>query len=168
MGTDAISVNMAQCNKCGERLRSVRINDPVRCECGNLAIQGGDQFIARSVKGSSDSWRELSIRRDGAIARNSDPRTSHDAAASARDAGPRIRAAIIAVFEQRHVNGLPSVTDERLVELIVSENGARFATPQGIRSRRAEIARDGLIEEGLTGKTGTGRNCKTWRRADGC
>lgn len=61
---------------------------------------------------------------------------------------------------------LPTVqpcTDERLVEACAQVDP--FCTPSGVRSRRHELATEGLVRSAGEGKTSTGRKALTWEVA---
>lgn len=110
-----------------------------------------------------------------AHARKDDPWTSHEAAGTVRT--ETIREAVKAIFIRHaisytsgniHQHGL---TDEELVGLylgLVRLGKAPMATEQGIRSRRAELAHDGvlIIDSKEIRKTKTGRNARVWRLTD--
>ena len=52
-------VNKAKCLLCGEVLVSKHSHDYVTCKCGNLSIDGGNEY-ARRVYGRSNSYQDLS------------------------------------------------------------------------------------------------------------
>lgn len=93
------------------------------------------------------------------LARNTDPETSH-AAPGDKIVRATIRANIIKILRQ-----LGAMSDERLVDVYTTAYGDTSATPQGIRSRRAELVRDGIvgIDLGKYGETKTGRRCLIWK-----
>jgi hypothetical protein len=93
-----------------------------------------------------------------AHARNTDPETSHTAA-SIVNVGYQRRVVLASLLEL----GCPS-TDEEIY------NTARYGilshdmTPQGLRSRRCELMREGYIETvDRYGITANGRSCRRYR-----
>jgi len=95
-----------------------------------------------------------------AKARNTDPQTSHDAADSVRD---------ISKTQQAILDVLINVPmcDERLVSYweFWQEDFPK-ATPQSIRSRRAELVKMGLVEyAGYDERMTTGRYGRVWKVA---
>ena len=92
------------------------------------------------------------------IARLTDPKTSHEAAQSVRN----ISATKLVILDLL----TRSFTDEDLIDRFYSrvEVGlAPLASPSGIRSRRAELVRDGFVEAVGFAKTASGRNTLVWR-----
>jgi hypothetical protein len=96
-----------------------------------------------------------------ALARATDPSTSHAAAASISDS--RITAtqhAILGLLFRR-------LADEELVDryyTAVHAGLAPNASPSGIRSRRAALVAEGLVEDtGDREKTASGRQAIVWR-----
>ena len=81
------------------------------------------------------------------------PRQSHVAARSTKVKAVR------SLVEETLRRG--SMTDERLVATIRGEGHA--ASPSGIRSRRAELTRDGVVEQDGYGITVSGREARRWR-----
>lgn len=102
-----------------------------------------------------------------AHARNSDPETSHQAAASVRIANlGRTRDGIMDVLK---VNG--QQTDEQIWETYSRWHDlgrtVPRSSPSGLRSRRSELVRMGFVEACGTGKTASGRPCTIWKIKDG-
>lgn len=93
-----------------------------------------------------------------ARARNTDPATSHEAAATVQPkASTRIRDEIL-----RTLFHLGPMTDEQIAEHLSWLN----ASPSGLRTRRAELVAAGLIEQdSADGRTSSGRRCAVWRHA---
>jgi hypothetical protein len=90
--------------------------------------------------------------------RTTDPQTSHDAAQSVRN----ITATKLAILEVL----FRSLTDEDLIDRYyarVEVGLAPLASPSGIRSRRAELVRDGYVEAVDFAKTASGRTTLMWR-----
>lgn len=89
-------------------------------------------------------------------ARNTDPLTSHLAAASVTNT-QLLRAHIVRLFDK-----WGQMTDERLVSLWETIPNFPQASPSGIRSRRSELTRAGyLVSKGL-GKSSAGRSAHVW------
>jgi hypothetical protein len=95
-----------------------------------------------------------------AKARNTDPQTSHDAADSVTDISDT-QAAIMLLLRST------PMCDERLVEQYTywqPLDGYPRATPQSIRSRRAELVKKGLVEPaGFKEIMSTGRFGQVWQ-----
>jgi hypothetical protein len=91
-------------------------------------------------------------------ARTLDPSTSHQAAATVSNL-TEVKKAILDFLQT-------AMCDEDLVRHIDFVFGAKFATPQSIRSRRAELVRDGFVEDS-GGRTtlASGRKAIMWVRA---
>ena len=88
-----------------------------------------------------------------ALARRTDPQTSHDAATSVSNQ-TALRMAILCVLAGR------LLSDEQII-VCVSE--IMSCTPSGCRGRRAELVRDGYVRDsGRRAKTATGRECVLW------
>lgn len=52
-------INKAKCLLCGDVLESVYRHDSKTCQCGNLSVDGGKDYIRRSYR-EEDSYEELS------------------------------------------------------------------------------------------------------------
>lgn len=92
------------------------------------------------------------------FARTLDPSTSHQAAASVSNL-TEVKKAILDFLQT-------AMTDEQLVRHIHFIFGPKFATPQSIRSRRAELVRDGFVEDsGGREVMSSGRNAIMWVKA---
>jgi len=91
-------------------------------------------------------------------ARNTDPRTSHEAATSVKN---------LTLTQQAIVNLLASpMADEELVEryrLRTRAGLAPMASESGIRSRRHELAERGLVKAVGETKTASGRKALVWK-----
>ncbi len=89
------------------------------------------------------------------VARYGDPVTSHLAAASVRQtASEKLRDEIMRVLKLYGPQ-----TDEGIAELL----SALAASPSGLRTRRAELVEQGLVESVSTdGRTRGGRRCQVW------
>lgn len=98
-----------------------------------------------------------------AVARKTDPATSHEAAASVTNITETQQAILTLLTWPK--------TDEDLVDVyyqMADSNGWRHASPSGIRSRRAELTARGLIEDtGGRVKLRSGRFAILWRTAQG-
>lgn len=97
-----------------------------------------------------------------ALARLSDPETSHEAAASVKNI-TTTQAQILKILCER------PMTDEALVAaygLYVKHNYAPKASESGIRSRRAELVRSGrVVDTGNRQKLSSGRHAIVWAAA---
>lgn len=93
-----------------------------------------------------------------AVARNSDPETSHEAAKSVRNVGP-IHEAILATFRAH-----APLTDEELVAVYgcTACGPAPRASDSSIRSRRKELAVLGRVVEVGLRRLSSGRNGRVW------
>jgi hypothetical protein len=95
-------------------------------------------------------------------ARKTDPGTSHAAARSVQNISPT-KLAIITLLN------VP-MTDNELVEAyetMVRTGRAPLASPSGVRSRRAELTKDGLVvDSGYTEKLASGRLAIVWASTD--
>ena len=52
--------NMAKCAKCGEVIESKSRHDMVWCPCGAIAVDGGHDYLKRSMSVGEDCLIELS------------------------------------------------------------------------------------------------------------
>jgi len=59
-----IKINSAKCLMCGDILRSRSRHEYVICSCGNLAVDGGIDYLKRSAR-KMKNVEELSIDEDG-------------------------------------------------------------------------------------------------------
>lgn len=94
-----------------------------------------------------------------AHARHTDPATSHQAAASVADDLTKVKKTILALLQSPH-------TDEQLVAVytVITDNKlAPTQSPSGIRTRRNELYRAGLIEAIGYGKTKSNRTSIVWK-----
>lgn len=94
-------------------------------------------------------------------ARNTDPDTSHEAAASVKNL-TKTQVTILHLFEDKR----DRMTDEQLVSWYrwaEANLDAPTASESGIRSRRAELVRQGYLKDsGAREKLRTGRNAIVW------
>jgi hypothetical protein len=98
-----------------------------------------------------------------AVARRTDPETSHEAAASLRaEEIRRSQAAVLACLRR-----FGAMTDEQIAERY---EGARYQydwpaqSPSGLRTRRGEVVNAGFVEDsGLRRKLASGRRAIIWR-----
>lgn len=88
-------------------------------------------------------------------ARKSDPQTSHDAARSVGNITQTQSYILRALKRPR--------SDEQLLEAYRAMKHAPKASDSGIRSRRAELARMGLIKEVGLARTEAGRQTRIWK-----
>ncbi len=97
-------------------------------------------------------------------ARTADPYTSHEAAKSVTKV-TETQQAILELLER-------AMTDEQLVNAYYSAvlMGKQYpqATQQGIRSRRAELARKGLVVIVTSSLTSSGRKARVWKVSGDC
>lgn len=88
-------------------------------------------------------------------ARTTDPQTSHDAAASVKKLSETHRA----ILQELQT----AQTDVDLVRAIQLRHGFALASESGIRSRRAELVRDGYVEDtGKRERLESGRMAIVW------
>ena len=52
--------NMAKCTKCGDVIESKSRHDMVWCKCGAIAVDGGHDYLKRSMSVGEDWLIELS------------------------------------------------------------------------------------------------------------
>lgn len=96
-----------------------------------------------------------------AVARRTDPETSHAAARSVADLTGKQQA----VLDLLRASG--PMTDEQLIDAYRQSAGLSSAlwpeqSESGIRTRRSELARRGLVESVGTASTRSGRTCRVW------
>jgi hypothetical protein len=109
---------------------------------------------------------QLSIFDQGnsAVARRSDPETSHEAAASVKNI--RESHAFVKMLFRKH----GPMTDEQAWKIYSRDylhhvSGAPVMSPSGLRSRRAELTPPrgkGIRDTGLKSKTTSNRNAVVW------
>lgn len=94
---------------------------------------------------------------DKPLARNTDPRTSHEAPGN-KTTRATIRMNVLKIL---HKGG--ALSDEEIIGYYYAMYGAT-ASPSGIRTRRAELVDEGLVRPhaGKFGSTSTGRRCILW------
>ena len=92
------------------------------------------------------------------LSRNTDPFTSH-IAPSSKTTRDTIRKNLLTIFKKYGY-----LTDEQLVAIYNNSFDFAPATDQGIRTRRSELVREGLVDAkpGEFGVTKTGRRCIIW------
>ena len=108
---------------------------------------------------SGPSWRKQPTVFTTPVTRNTDPATSHDAAASVSGVS-RTQRRILHLLAD-----LGPATDETLAYRWVSA-GYGPMSPSGLRSRRADLVRGGLVEAAGTGTLSTGRKATRWAITD--
>ncbi len=54
-----ITRNAAKCHECGEEIESKHRHDFRWCSCKNLAVDGGQYYLKRSIK-NSNTWTDTS------------------------------------------------------------------------------------------------------------
>ncbi|ANC31465.1 hypothetical protein [Isoptericola dokdonensis] len=100
-----------------------------------------------------------------ALARRTDPDTSHDAAADVRRRRTIVRDCVLAIMREAP----EPLTHERIVGRFRQRAGTRIgwpaATDSSVRTRVHELVRDGLVERvpGAHGTSTTGRRAALWR-----
>ena len=52
--------NSIKCNLCGEILVSESVHDFKFCKCGTVAVDGGNEYLRRIYKNSTEDYTELS------------------------------------------------------------------------------------------------------------
>ncbi len=60
---ELIHRNAARCLKCSQTITSKHTHDYVRCTCGNIAVDGGCDYLRRIGPGIGDNpptWEDLS------------------------------------------------------------------------------------------------------------
>lgn len=97
-----------------------------------------------------------------ARARKTDPVTSHEAAATISEPVTHSRMKMVELLLQAQ-----SMDDETLVDLFHSSAAiglCKMASPQGIRSARANLVKDGKVQavDGVFTKTRMGNNAHVW------
>lgn len=105
-----------------------------------------------------------------AKARRNDPETSHEAAETVNVSRDR-RAVLWAFWHrgQQFTDGLELLTDGAIWDCVTWSYPAKHGTQQSLRSRRAELVRDGYIEVAtydgtpLYGRTAYHRRCRLYR-----
>lgn len=98
-----------------------------------------------------------------AVARRTDPDTSHAAAASIENLNAR-QAAVLACF--RHSAACVGLTDDDLRRLYDSLLIGPKQTDSSLRTRRSELVRSGLvIDSGRRRQLPTGRTAIVWKAA---
>jgi hypothetical protein len=55
-----ILLNKVRCNLCNDEIESKFTHDFKWCSCGNVAVDGGKEYLKRSYK-NKDAYTELSI-----------------------------------------------------------------------------------------------------------
>ena len=56
--------NIAKCLLCGDIIESKYTHDFVTCKCGNLSVDGGQDYWKRSFLHGTDSYKELGLSKD--------------------------------------------------------------------------------------------------------
>jgi tRNA(Ile2) C34 agmatinyltransferase TiaS len=51
---EVVVTNKAQCKLCGDVIESTHGHDYVRCGCGEIAVDGGKQYLRRTAKDLSN------------------------------------------------------------------------------------------------------------------
>jgi len=56
--------NIAKCLLCGDIIESKHRHDFVTCKCGNLSVDGGQDYWKRSFLHGTDSYKELGLSKN--------------------------------------------------------------------------------------------------------
>jgi hypothetical protein len=90
------------------------------------------------------------------MARTTDPWTSHEAKKSVKLSPEKI-SGILSLLKQ-------PMTDEQMVEAYQAMEGLPWASPSGLRTLRANLYRNGMVENtGEVANTRSGRKSIIWR-----
>lgn len=104
-------------------------------------------------------WRKAKTMTERAHARNTDPETSHAAAASLPD--ERLRRSQQAVYDVLQHCG--PLTDVELIMQYQRYGGLPAQSESGIRTRRSELVRRGMVEwTGEKRRLVSGRQANVW------
>lgn len=103
-----IILNQVKCLKCGDEPFSKTVHDFKYCRCGNIAVDGGQEYLRRV--GALDSYKDLSFSLDDDIMKD-----CRDAAQWGLDNGRNAMGIANAVIRALERNGR-LVTDEKLTE----------------------------------------------------
>lgn len=107
----------------------------------------------------ADEWRVVPVQAHHRVVRRTDPDTSREAAATAVLGADTLRARVLDVF----MAAKAPITDEQLAIRYSRRHPTRPASPSGLRTRRSELERDGLVAVVDTnGKTENGRRCRRY------
>lgn len=60
MDREKIVRNSAKCLRCGDEIESKHRHDFKRCSCGNISVDGGKDYLKRSIMRDKD-WKDTSI-----------------------------------------------------------------------------------------------------------
>ena len=105
-----IILNQVKCLKCGDEPFSRTVHDFKYCKCGNVAVDGGQEYLRRVCVGDAGSYRDLSFSLDDDIMK-----ACRDAAQWGLDSGRNAMGIANAVIRALEKNGR-LVTDEKLTE----------------------------------------------------
>ncbi len=56
--------NRVRCELCGDVIESKYRHDYKRCSCGNIAVDGGNDYLRRVIMDNEGYWTELSEYED--------------------------------------------------------------------------------------------------------
>lgn len=100
-----------------------------------------------------------------AVARCTDPDTSHAAAASLGDLRVS-QSAVLDLFVDAAKAGIQSLTDDQLVRWYERQGREPRQSPSGLRTRRRELTDAGFIEDtGDRTRLASGRQAVLWKLA---
>lgn len=91
--------NQVECLLCGDKPFSAHHHDFKSCKCGNVAVDGGADYLKRT--GKRETWKELSI----VIAEDS-LNNILDTAQEMVDTGRNTRGVVYGILRQLHDEGL--------------------------------------------------------------
>jgi hypothetical protein len=57
---EVIVHNKVKCLKCGDVIESKSVHDFKYCTCGNVAVDGGHDYLRRCFKDDVNTWADLS------------------------------------------------------------------------------------------------------------
>lgn len=104
-----------------------------------------------------------------AKARKSDPVTSHEAAGSITAVKLReSQHAVLRVLGKLRAGATDETIAEKYYEMVAFDHGYPYQSPSGLRTRRAELVKAGLVEDaGKRKRLASGRNAIVWARVKG-
>ena len=146
--------------KLTERVRGLQAAGGASGDWGTRQVAYAAEAL---VEAAHDEEAALQRQADRpAVARGTDPATSHQAAASASARHTRQQVLQVLRVEGRSAAasafGELGLTDEQLCDKLPG------CSRSGVRSRRADLVRAGLVAAThYTGTTSKGRQCKRWR-----
>lgn len=102
----------------------------------------GDRYVSHFAHClQADDWRVVPVQAHHRVVRRTNPDTSREAAAAAVPAAGTLRARVLALL----MAARKPLTDDELVERHARIYPSQPASPSGIRTRRSELERAGLV-----------------------